>query len=306
MKKLAAILCASLLVFSAGAATQPLTLAVFDFQAGDESTKEMGSQMGALLTANLSASENIITVERAELEEVLGEQELGLSGTVAPETAAQVGQLTGAKVLVTGRIFKAGRQTMVVAKVIGTETGRVYGQTGRIQSAEEIADAAEELAAKIASTVESKGETLVAKVLPRAERVKQLAAAHQVDEARAVSVLIPEEHFGARVVDPAAQTQLSGLFQLAGYELVDAKSEQKPEIEITGEAFSAHGFRKGNLVVCKARVELQARDRKSGKILFTGSQTSVAADIAEQTAAKTALENAALEIAERLLPAVQK
>ena len=45
-------------------------------------------------------------VERAELEKILGEQELGLSGTVSADTAAKVGNLTGAKVLVTGRVFK--------------------------------------------------------------------------------------------------------------------------------------------------------------------------------------------------------
>ena len=34
--------------------------------------------------------------KRAELEKALGEQELGLSGTVKAESAAKVGQLTGA------------------------------------------------------------------------------------------------------------------------------------------------------------------------------------------------------------------
>jgi len=46
---------------------------------------------------------------------------------------------------------------------------------------------------------------------------------------------------------------------------------------------------------------LKARERSSGKILSVDSQTSVAVDIAEQAAAKTTLENAAVEIAERLV-----
>jgi hypothetical protein len=61
-------------------------------------------------------------------------------------------------------------------------------------------------------------------------------------------------------------------------------------------------MRKGNLISCRSRIELKARERASGKILALDSQTSVAVDIAEQTAAKTALENAAVEIAERLAP----
>jgi ribosome maturation factor RimP len=76
----------------------------------------------------------------------------------------------------------------------------------------------------------------------------------------------------------------------------------KPDIEISGEALSEFGMRKGNLVSCKARVEIKARDRASGNIILVDRQTSVAVDLTEQVAAKTALQNAALELAERVLP----
>ena len=79
-------------------------------------------------TPTLSAEPNLILVERAELDKALGEQELGLSGTVTPESAAKIGQLTGAKVLVTGRVFKTDTELFIVAKIIGTETSRVYGE----------------------------------------------------------------------------------------------------------------------------------------------------------------------------------
>ena len=69
-----------------------------------------------------------------------------------------------------------------------------------------------------------------------------------------------------------------------------------------GEAFSAYGLRKGNLISCKARIELKAHAKGTGKVLAADRQTSVAVDIAEQTAAKTALQNVAGEVAERLLP----
>ena len=82
---------------------------------------------------------------------------------------------------------------------------------------------------------------------------------------------------------------------------MDDKSPEKADIEITGEAFSAYGMRKGNLISCKARVELKAQKR-TGEIVAVDRQTSVAVDIAEQTAAKTALQKAAVELAERLTP----
>ena len=104
------------------------------------------------------------------------------------------------------------------------------------------------------------------------------------------------------MVDPAAQTELSLILQQAGFTLVDDKSAQKPDIEITGEAFSAFGVRRGNLICCKARVELKVQNRADGMIIAVDRETSVAVDIAEQSAAKTALANAAAELATRLAP----
>ena len=53
-------------------------------------------------------------------------------------------------------------------------------------------------------------------------------------------------------------------------------------------------------------VEVQVHERKTGKLFAVDRQTSVAVDIAEQTAAKTALQTAALELAERILPILVK
>src|SRR2546427_8626366 len=101
---------------SAHAADQVLTVAIFDFESKDEGVRDLGAKVATLINASLSAEPQIITVERAELEKVLGEQELGLSGTVSPDTAAKVGHLTGAKVLVTGRVFRADKELVLVAK----------------------------------------------------------------------------------------------------------------------------------------------------------------------------------------------
>jgi hypothetical protein len=48
-------------------------------------------------------------------------------------------------------------------------------------------------------------------------------------------------------------------------------------------------------------VELKVHNAK-GDLLAVDRQTSVAVDLAEQTAAKTALQNAASDLAERLIP----
>jgi hypothetical protein len=120
-----------------------------------------------------------------------------------------------------------------------------------------------------------------------------------------VSVAIVERHFGSPVIDPAAETELGMILQQCGFMLVDEKSPSKPDVEITGEAFSTFGMRKGNLITCRSRVELKARKR-AGEIIAVDRQTSVAVDIGEQIAAKSALQNATAELAERLLPKLVK
>ena len=62
---------------------------------------------------------------------------------------------------------------------------------------------------------------------------------------------------------------------------------------VTGEAFSEFAGRHGDLVSVKARVEVKAVDRKTGKVLAVDRQTAVAVDLAEQVAGKTALQEAA-------------
>jgi hypothetical protein len=294
-----------LAISSARASDTVLTVAIFDFESKDEAVHDLGPKVAALLNARLSAEPEIITVERTELAKALGEQELGLSGTVSPDTAAKVGHLTGAQVLVTGRVFKADKELILVAKIIGTETSRVYGELVSGTAASSITDLSADLARKIATTISEKGDTLVAKVESHEDRIVKIKKSLKQSKLPAVSVKIGERHFGQPVIDPAAETELGMIFKECGFTLVDDKSPQKAEVEITGDAFSALGLRKGNLVSCKARVELKVQKR-TGEILAVDRQTSVAVDITEQTAAKNALQQAAAELAERLILKIVK
>ncbi|HUA38308.1 MAG TPA: CsgG/HfaB family protein [Candidatus Sulfopaludibacter sp.] len=284
------------------AADQILTVAVFNFESKDEAVHGLGPKVADLISANLSAEPDIITVERAELEKALGEQELGQSGMVSPDTVAKVGSLTGAKVLVTGRVFEADNQLFIVAKIIGTETSRVYGDLVSGPTEGSLANLSAQMAKKIAAVVAKEGDTLVAKVESRADRIARIKKDLGGKKLPAVSVKIAEQHFGQFVIDPAAQTELSQILQQCGFTVVDDLSTNKADVAITGEAFSEFGMQKGNLKSCRARIEIKVRDIASGKILDVDRQTSVGVDLAEHVAAKTALENAADMLAERVIP----
>ena len=288
------------LVLSVSAAEQLPTVAVFNFESGEE--RELGAKVAVLITTLLSTDPGLVTVERAELEKVLGEQELGLSGTVSADTAAKVGSLTGAKVIITGRVFKVDNEMIMVAKIIGTETSRVYGELAKGKATASISDLSTELAQKIARTVTTKASTLIAKVETREERIAKIKKALGDGKRPTVSVKLPERHFGAPVIDPAAETELLLILKECGFGITDDKSKEPADLEITGEAFSAYALRKGNLISCKARIEMKVHDHKTTNLVLVDRQTSVAVDVTEQTSAKTALQNAAMELAERLLP----
>ena len=216
-----------------------------------------------------------------------------------------MGHLTGAKVLVTGRVFKADKELVIVAKIIGTETSRVYGELVKGQAGNPITDLSAELAKKIAATVAQKGDTLVAKVETREDRIAKIKKEIKAEKLPTVSVKIGERHFGQPVIDPAAETELALILQQCGFTVVDDKAKERADIDISGDAFSAFAMRKGSLNSCKARIELKAQ-RRNGDIIAVDRQTSVAVDVTEQTAAKTALQQAAAELAERLLPKLAK
>ncbi len=282
-----------------------MTAAVFSFQTSGESLNTRGAEVAALLDAQLSGvAPEVVLVERQEIDKVLGEQELGLSGTVSPDTAAKTGALLGAKVLITGRLFEAGGKYYLVAKIIGTETGRVYGESETFTDPAGLDKAVGALASKIADDLKKRGDTPVAAPEPpgaRLERLRRIVAGKGA--LPTVSVVIAEQHLGRAVIDPAAQTEMKLLLQQLGFEVIDPTATgRQADVQVTGEAFSEPAGRHANLVSCRARVEVMAVRSATGKLLLADRQTDVAVDLAEHIAGKAALENAAAKLAERLLP----
>jgi len=71
----------------------------------------LGTSASDILTTELFKTGAFIMVERAQLKQVLGEQALGQTGVVNPESAAQAGKVLGLNALVTGSISEFGVST---------------------------------------------------------------------------------------------------------------------------------------------------------------------------------------------------
>lgn len=280
--------------------------AILPFQERGEDAEGMGPQVADLLFAGLIAHPDLYLVDRADIEQTIKEQELSLTGLVGPNQQTALGQFTGARLLITGSVIRVNGTLYLVAKVIGTETTRIAGASVKGSSRDDLSELVDTLATEVHRVIQEKASKLVARVRPRGDQIAALKEKIGGGKKPTVYISVEERHVGARPIDPAAETELMLIFRELGFEVIDPIKgvAQQADVLVKGEGFSEFATRTGNLISVKARLEVKAIDRASGKVLAADRQTRIAVDLAEQIAGKTALQEAALDIAERLLPKI--
>ena len=279
-------------------------LAIFPFQERGREVSELGNQVSDLLFANLVVNPELYLVEREDLGKILDEQQLNLSGVVNPQSATQVGQLTGAKILIAGSVLEVSGKLYLVAKVIGTETSRVFGASVKGQRGDDVDMLVEQLSEKVNETIRKNGKDLVAKALSREDRLEKMKGLMKGGIRPTVYIDVDERHVGQVTIDPAAETELSLFCRELGFTVIDSETGNKADADIfiIGEGFSEFASRHGNLLSVKARLEVKAVERTSGEVLQIDREVALGVDLTEQIAGKTSLQEAAANIASRLLP----
>lgn len=69
---------------------------------------DVGQGMADMLVTALTESNKFIVIEREQLQKVMKEQELGLTGAVNAQTAAKIGQILGVAYIITGSVTEFG------------------------------------------------------------------------------------------------------------------------------------------------------------------------------------------------------
>ncbi len=284
------------------AADEICPIAILAFQERGAGVAGQGEKVADLLFANLAGSPELYLVDREDLSKLLEEQQLGISGAVRPGEASEVGHLTGAKLLITGSVIESDTHLYLVGKIIGTETSRVVGATVKGKVDNELSELVEQLAKQVVETIDDRQSEL----LPAKREDQDLIADLQseLSDAKRPSVRIEaeEEHIGQSTIDPATETEMAMICQETGFDVIDPKTRQRSEVVIRLSGFSEFAGRLGEMVVVKARVEVQVVDNRTDRLLVADRQTVVVVDLAENIAGRTALQQATLELASRALP----
>lgn len=308
---------AAVAVFAADA--PPVSVAVFDFSTPYKARlrNDIGV-VASLLTADLSASSKFTVVDRTELKKILKEQAFGLGGDISPETAAKIGGMVGAKILVTGQIFtldsdlqnydpiQGKGQILIVANVIGTETGRIFAEREQ-GSRENLTKMTDDLAAKISDTIINHYTNLIAAEIVSTNSLAEVINSLHGKTFPGVSIQIDEQLLRMAKPGDTVRTELGSVFKQAGAEVVDEKSDKQPDVLITGSGTSSvNGAGTDGLISVSVAVNLKAQDRLTGKIMVLDRQDATAVDLNRQMAAKKAFADAADKLAARLLPVLAK
>jgi hypothetical protein len=88
----------------------------------------------------------------------------------------------------------------------------------------------------------------------------------------------------------------------AGFKVVDANSDRKPDVEISGMEMCGEEPRQGDLFSFTDVMDLKVQERRTGKILALEHLAGFATDSARNAAIAAAEVNSTDAMSERILP----
>lgn len=128
-----------------GTTGEPLILAVLPFQNQSENAEKnkIGEAATELLITSLSQEETLKLVERTQIEKLLEEQRLSLSGMLDSDKAPEIGEMLNAEYLILGAVTEMGSNYFINAQITAVETSEILAAVSvetRIDAMVELAE----------------------------------------------------------------------------------------------------------------------------------------------------------------------
>jgi curli biogenesis system outer membrane secretion channel CsgG len=132
-------------------------IAIFTFEDSnkEEDQDEVGKSFSEMLTTALIQTECFQILERSQLDKILEEQALGLSGAIDENTAVDVGELLGIDAVVVGSCKIFDDQIEIDARIVDAQNGKAHlAASVSAEDESELRAASLGLAKKLASGAE--------------------------------------------------------------------------------------------------------------------------------------------------------
>lgn len=189
MRKRTIVLAAAAVLVALGSSRAPAlgqdvpTVAVMDFSSfmmGDGGAAvNLGKAVSAMLVTEFSAREGIRIVERAQLNDLLREQDLNLSGRIEESDAIEVGKMLGVQYVLHGQVMSIVDNLRMDIRAVDVETSEIVTVMKK-------SDKTSELFAVVVLLADEFGEAL--DLVPPSERaaVESIPVTATIEFSRAV------------------------------------------------------------------------------------------------------------------------
>jgi TolB-like protein len=128
-----------------------IAIFVFEESGADSGESQLGMTIAEMLITSLFETRQFKIFERYQLDKILEEQALGMSGALDTETAVDVGKIIGVDAILTGSCSRIGERIELDARIIHAASAEIkIAAAGTAKHEERLRQAVNEIARKLA------------------------------------------------------------------------------------------------------------------------------------------------------------
>jgi TolB-like protein len=177
-----------------------LAIVYFDNSGGDASMDKLKKGLADMLITDLSNVRMLDIVERDKLEAILKEQKLSNSKEFDASTAAKVGKLLGAQMILTGGYFEMLGSLRIDARFIDVETGKILKADGVDGQTSSFFKIQKQLSWKIINNMDAKLTDKEKQYLETTEKSKAISFEDMVEYSKALDLYDNDKKADARKI----------------------------------------------------------------------------------------------------------